>query len=139
MQFSRENFKYVLQCCRNNERRIKADALASDLLNKDIAQFWKHVDMQSSNKLSLANTVGEPLGIIILLLCGVLILNIYLQILNLKLTKNMLSMVSLIIQNGFTKSGGLDNLSAEHLLYAGQRLYIILSPLFNLCIVHVFY
>ena len=36
------------------------------------------------------------------------------------------------------KSGGLDNLSAEHLLYAGQRLDIMLSLLFNLCIVHGF-
>ena len=36
------------------------------------------------------------------------------------------------------QSGGLDNLSAEHLLYAGQRLDIMLSLLFNLCIVLVF-
>ena len=62
MQLSRANFKYALRCCRNNERKIKADALASDLLNKDIVQFWKHVDMQSSNKLPLANTVGGATG-----------------------------------------------------------------------------
>ena len=62
MQSTRAHFKYTLRWCKNNERTLKADALASDLINKDVIQFWKHVDTQSTNKLPLANTVGGATG-----------------------------------------------------------------------------
>ena len=134
---------------------IKADALASDLLNKNIVQFWNQVDMQSSNKLPLANTVGGATGHnnIASMWCSHfkdLFTNVKSEtdkdyalngVSDIKKCITLFNVYEIRKVNDSLekgKSGGLDNLSAEHLLYAGQRLDIMLSLLFNLCIVHGF-
>ena len=62
MLHTRSRFKYALRWCRNQEATIKADALADDLLSKNVCQFWTNVNKQSVNKMPLANTVGGATG-----------------------------------------------------------------------------
>ena len=43
MRITKAQFKYALRSVRKSEEMIKADALASDLLNNDYDSFWKDV------------------------------------------------------------------------------------------------
>ena len=43
MGSTKAKFKYALRSVRKSEAMIKADALASDLLNNDYDSFWKDV------------------------------------------------------------------------------------------------
>ena len=41
MRTSRAQFKYALRFARNQEETVRADAMATDLCNHDVDQFWK--------------------------------------------------------------------------------------------------
>ena len=43
MRITKAQFIYALRSARKSEEMIKADALASDLLNNDYDSFWKDV------------------------------------------------------------------------------------------------
>ena len=153
MQTTRANFKYALRWCKNNERTAKADALASDLINKNDIQFWKHVDQQASSRVPLANTVGGATGhkniaymwhdhfkdlfssvrteshkaFVEDTLLNVNPLNCMFTVMDIKYAIEKLD-------NG--KACGLDGISSEHVAYAGDRLAVLLMIIFNACMTH---
>ena len=43
MRTSKAHFKYALRFAKNQEETAKADALARDLIDKDVDNFWKTV------------------------------------------------------------------------------------------------
>ena len=66
MQATRAHFKYALRWCRNNERIAQADALATDLINKNDCRFSIFGSMLNSRLLVVFHLLilsGEPLAI----------------------------------------------------------------------------
>ena len=54
---SKSRFKYALRSVRKSEEMIRADAMASDLLNNDQDSFWKEVKKLNSCKSILTNII----------------------------------------------------------------------------------
>ena len=48
MRSSKSKFKYALRSVRKSEEMIRADAMASDLLNNDQDSFWKEIKKLNS-------------------------------------------------------------------------------------------
>ena len=64
---SKSRFKYALRSVRKREELIRADAMASDLLNNDQDLFWKNVKKLNSCKSILTNIID---GISVSPTCG---------------------------------------------------------------------
>ena len=54
---SKSRFKYALRSVRKSEEMIRADAMASDLLNNDQDSFWKEVKKLNSCNSILTNII----------------------------------------------------------------------------------
>ena len=163
MMADRAAFKLALRQCKRQEAQIKADKLAGDLLNKDAVAFWQEVQLQSCSKVPLAESVGGISGPHeianhwadhykqlfnsvprdgISALC----LQIQNEIQNNQNIRTSLEsgpqtfsvgdVVHALKQLKKRKAAGPDGISAEHLLYAGHRLHVLLSICFNSFILH---
>jgi exonuclease III len=62
MNKTRAQFKYALRICQREEQRMRADAMASKLVDMRYDEFWKDVSKQSARKSPLATTVGGVTG-----------------------------------------------------------------------------
>ena len=62
MRSSKSRFKYALRSVRKGEEMIRADAMASDLLNNDQDSFWKEVKKLNSCKSILTNIIDGISG-----------------------------------------------------------------------------
>ena len=54
---SESRYKYALRSVRKSEKLIRADAMASDLLNNDQDSFWKEVKKLNICKSILTNII----------------------------------------------------------------------------------
>jgi hypothetical protein len=154
MRFSRAKFKYAFRYGRNLEGVAKADAMAAQLSNNDVKDFWKNVKQISQNKSVIANVVNGCTGEWDI---AVMWENHYKQLFNSVNNCKWESHVQDILGNvesdpsmkvspaqvshcistlELDKAAGLDGLSAEALLYSHPRLNTLLSLCFNTCFSH---
>ena len=62
MRKSRASFKLALRWCRQNELKIKSQALATKLANRDTKGFWKEIRSTKATKSKLPHAVDEIEG-----------------------------------------------------------------------------
>ena len=62
MRSTKAQFKYALRSVRKSEEMIKADALASNLLNNDYDSYWKDVRMLNSCDSMQSNIIAGVSG-----------------------------------------------------------------------------
>ena len=62
MESTKAQFKYALRSVRKGEETIKADALASDLLNNDYDSYWKNVRKLNSCDSIKSNVIDGVSG-----------------------------------------------------------------------------
>ena len=152
---TRAVFKSALRNCKNIKDRAVADSIAKKFLDKDSNEFWKQINkVNSEYSPPLPQTIDGVTG-------KKQIVNLwknYFQgLLN---TSNDLSkkadvdraLYNCELPEGsfFTsndicaaikklksgKSPGLDKLSSENFKYASERLFVMLSLLYNACLLH---
>ena len=73
MRSSKSRFKYALRSVRKSKEMIRADAVASDLLNNDQDSFWKEEKKLNSCKSILTNVIDGILENLISPTCGKII------------------------------------------------------------------
>ena len=62
MRKTSAHFRYALRLARQQEETAKADALARDLSDKDVDNFWKAVHKINSNSIVQANVIDGITG-----------------------------------------------------------------------------
>ena len=155
MKQSRARFKFKLRLCKRDEARIRADILADDLVKRNMTLFWSHVSKQNRRCIIPADTVGGATGRESI---ASMWKNHYANLFNCVDTvsdkESVLDTISRVanvhdalcsddVKSSIkslnaNKACGLDNLFAEHLLYASPSIQTLLSICFNAFIVHGF-
>ena len=63
MARTRAAFKLALLYCRDHEDRLRADAVARNLGDKDFKSFWRNISKYNNSKSTkYANTIGDCSG-----------------------------------------------------------------------------
>ena len=62
MRSSKSRFKYALRAVKRSEEAIRADAMASNLLNNDYDSFWTDVEKLNSSNSILSNLIDGTSG-----------------------------------------------------------------------------
>ena len=155
MQVTRARFKQCLRYCKNIESVARADSLARKYMSKDPKLFGKEIKCINKNSNPVSNSINGISG-------DNQIVDMwkthYSDILNcnsdeknkhhvtnftssispqtnlLRITPDNVKDATLSMKMG--KSAGLDKLRAENLIFAGGRLIVLLSILFNLILIH---
>ena len=155
MKQSRARFKFKLRQCKRDEARVRADILANDLVKRNSTLFWNHVSKQHRRCIIPADTVG---GATARESIASMWKNHYANLFNCVDTESdkesVLDTISRVSNAHDTlcsedvkssvkslsanKACGLDNLFAEHRLYANPSIHALLSICFNAFIVHGF-
>ena len=155
MKQSRARFKFKLRQCKRDEARIRADILADDLVKRNTTLFWSHVSKQNRRCIIPADTVGGATGRESI---ASMWKNHYANLFNCVDTvsdkESVLDTISRVANVhdalcsddvkssvkslSANKACGLENLFAEHLLYACPSIHTLLSICFNVFIVHGF-
>lgn len=149
MRSCRSRFKYALRHCKRYEESHRADAMAKSVMNKDFEKFWKDVKVRNNSKVLLPKRIDD--------ICGETnITNMWMDCYkslfnrskeNIRITKlNCLyteelqvtvAEVERAIKNmSRNTAAGPDGLSAEHLIYASNRLPVLLSIVISSMFVH---
>ena len=135
--------------------RVRADILANDLVKRNTTQFWKHVSKQHRRCIIPADTVGGATGRgSIACIWKTHYANLFNCVDSASDKESVLDTISRISNVHDTlcsddvkssvnslsanKACGLDNIFAEHLLYASPSVHPLLSICFNAFIVHGF-
>ena len=154
MKKTRATFKYVLRHCKKQDSKAKADILAMRFLNKDSRSFWKELKKINGNdKNVLASTVNGVSG-------HNDIANMWHDYYKTLLNSTKRPVTRNFVSDHFQhcnsddfkispdevkesikdlkkgKSAGLDHLSSEHFKFASDRLYVLLSIVFNSMLLH---
>ena len=155
MKQSRARFKFKLRQCKRDEARIRADILADDLVKRNTTLFWSHLSKQNRRCIIPADTVGGATGRESI---ASMWKNHYANLFNcvdtVSYKESVLDTISRVANVhdalcpddvkssvkslSANKACGLDNLFAEHLLYASPSIHTLLSICFNAFIVHGF-
>ena len=157
MRSSKSIFKYALRSVRKSEEMIRADAMASDLLNNDQDSFWKEVKKLNSCKSILTNMIDGISGESNITnlwknhFCNILNANvcdsdlknnIMVQLENIQYTNDMTvsarDVSNLISQLKCGKAAGSDDLCAEYFRFAHDKLHALLSMCFTLFFTHCY-
>ena len=155
MKQSRARFKFKLRQCKRDEARVRADILANDLVKRNSTLFWNHVSKQHRRCIIPADTVGGATGresiasmwknhYANLFNCvdtesdKESVLDTISHVSNVHDTLCSEDVKSSVKSLSANKACGLDNLFAEHLLYANPSIHALLSICFNAFIVHGF-
>ena len=62
MRSSKSRFKYALRAVKRSEEAIRADAMASNLLNNDYDSFWTDVKKLNSSNAIISNLIDGTSG-----------------------------------------------------------------------------
>ena len=62
MRSSKSCFKYALRVVKKSEEAIRADAMASNLLNNDYDSFWTDVKKLNSSNAIISNLIDGTSG-----------------------------------------------------------------------------
>jgi hypothetical protein len=155
MRTSRSRFKYAMRKCKNNEKQLRADAVATSLSSCNFKEFWKEVCVMNNKSMPLSNTVNGVTGMDKIakmwaqhfkqLLNGVKaepkkedVLN---SVQHVPFNENMivspLEIYEICWNNlGKGKSTGIDSISSEHIQFASQIIYVLLSMCITAMFVH---
>ena len=155
MKQSRARFKFKLRQCKREEARVRADILANDLVKRNTTQFWKHVSKQHRRCIIPADTVGGATGRdSIACMWKTHYANLFNCVDSASDKESVLDTISRVSNVHDTlcsddvkssvnslsanKDCGLDNIFAEHIVYASPSVHPLLSICFNAFIVHGF-
>ena len=155
MRISRAQFKYALRIAKRNEETARADALARDLYDKDLGEFWSSVRQLNRNSSLLSNCIDGVTGeknisnywkehFYNLLNCNGNDTDIKHKVIgkleNIQYDANMIvtseDICKLIEKLKCGKASGPDGISAESLMFAHDRLHVLLSLCFSACFSH---
>ena len=137
---SRARFKYVLRICQRNEVQLRADTLASHLMHKNHATFWKDFGRNSCTNTRLTEMWRTYYNNLFSSIKSYRHKNeIVGKIANCGVDCDLITCdeVSKAISGiSIGKASGNDAIFAEHLRYAGNRISVLLSMCFNAFITH---
>ena len=155
MRTSRAQFKYALRIAKRNEETARADALARDLYDKDLDEFWSSLRQLNRNSSLLSNCIDGVTGeknisnywkehFYNLLNCNGNDTDIKHKVIgkleNIQYDANMIvtseDICKLIEKLKCGKASGPDGISAESLRFAHDRLHVMLSLCFSACFSH---
>ena len=144
MRTTRLAFKYALRQCKCLEDTMRANALATSLLSKNTNSFWKHVFVSRNKKVCTPTKVDARVGdkeitdmwrnhystLLNSVHCSIdkdRVLS-YLNDCSSKYSAISISVDD--VSNGLKlvklgKSCGVDGLSAEHFIYAGNYVFML--------------
>jgi exonuclease III len=154
MKRSRAVFKYCLRYCKRNEAQLRANATCDKMIVKDHIGFWKDIQSQQNKYVPSASVIDGVKGTDAIVNMW---MNHYKNIFcnaeynyndtkeitnnmsnvtdeNMYLDSDFITEIIFSLPNG--KSSGVDNITAEHLKYAGDKLSVMLSTLFSSIFVH---
>ena len=150
---SRARFKYAMKFISKNEQKLRKEAMAKNLANKDKTEFWRDIAKNNNSKTPLPDHIDEAKGTKeILSLWKKHFHDIFNCIKNEGKTRtanNIVEDVNKIIVDhqivkeaikdlSLNKSCGLDGITAEHLKYASEKLNYLLSMAITGFFVHGF-
>jgi len=155
MRISRARFKYALRQVKHIEETARADSMARDFYDNDVNEFWKTVKKVSQCGNMQANSIDGISGEVDIscfwkdhyqkLLnnntCDMNLKSAVLGKLNdIQYNKDMIvsatDISELIGKLNCGKSAGADNISAESLKFAHDKLNVLLSMCFSMCLSH---
>ena len=150
---SRARFKLALRSITRNEDRMRKEAMARNLANKNITEFWKEVSAANNHKTPLPDNINEACG-------SEEIVSLwkkhFYEIFNCinstnksqvvydlngpvnNIVVNPIMVTEAIKKLSPNKSCGLDGITAEHLKYASERLPYLLSMCITSFFIHGF-
>ena len=155
MRSSKSRFKYALRSVRKSEEMIRADAMASDLLNNDQDSIWKEVKKLNSCKSIPTNIIDGISGDSNITnlwknhFCNILNVNVNANVCDSDLKNNiMVQLENIQYSNDMTvsardvsnlisklkcgKAAGSDDLCAAYFKFAHDKLHALLSMCFTL-------
>ena len=154
MKNTRSNFKALLRKCKKQESTIKSDKLAQALRENDSLKFWQNVKNNFNHKSGLCSSSveGHTGAAEISQMWSEHFKGIYNSVnddvskdiitntLNVSIV-NDFDITVLDVENGIKKLSkgktcGEDNITPEHILYASDRLHVMLSMFYNCSINH---
>ena len=157
MRTTHAQFKYALRITKRNEESARADALARDLYDKDVDEFWSSVRQLNRSSSLLSNCIEGVTGeknisdywmehFHKLLNCNSnytdLKYNVIGKLENIQYDANMIvtseDICKLIKKLKCGKASGPDGISAESLRFSNDSLHVLLSLCFSTCLSHGF-
>ena len=150
MKRTKAQFKYSLRRCRANSDQFKADAIARELSLNDYNTFWKKIKNMNNAKLPLADCVDGVSGESKIVqmwkdhykqlfnsVPSVPEMNDEGELRNMSFRPITNDDVKEVVDKlSINKSSGLDGLTAEHLKYAGESIFHLLTLLINCIVIH---
>ena len=154
MKTSRARFKYALRQCKRDRYKHQANKIAQNLLSHDPKNFWKEIKkvMRQDQFDVLADTIDGHTGSQEI---AEMWRNKFSKLLNStgshrtpeaqkdrytrldeKVSLSPLEIITAIKKQKKDKKPGRDNLQGEHLLYAHDKLSVMLSLIFNAMFLH---
>ena len=144
-----------MRAVKRSEEAIRADAMASNLLNNDYDSFWTDVKKLNSSNAIISNLIDGTSGESNITnlwkkhFCNILNANtcdsdlknkIMTKLENIQHTDDMtvsgIDISNLISQLKYGKAAGSDDLCAEYFKFAHNKLHILLSMCFTLFFTH---
>lgn len=141
---SRKKFKSKLKECQLNEEKIKMDILAASRSDKNFVKFWNSTKKlnhkqelptcvnNSQDQAKIANMFANHFKVQPLPVSYEPDTQTELHTQHEPIDLSAKEVASVIRKMKRGKSPGHDGLSVEHILYAGDRIYSVLSNMFNL-------
>ncbi len=155
MKSSRARFKYAFRECVRNQETLKANAMASSLQQKDYVGFWKKVCQMNNSKIPTSNTVNGVSGPAeIADMWRTHYADLFNSVDNIKYKEQVMSyvratdnsvpvsvhnIVEILSKLKKGKAPGLDDLHAEHFIYASKKLCVLLSLLVSSIFSHGYF
>ena len=155
MKSSKSRFKYALRVVKESEEAIRADAMASNLLNNDYDSFWTDLKKLNSSNAIISNLIDGTSGESNITnlwkkhFCNILNANtcdsdlkneIMTKLENIQHTDDMtvscIDISNLISQLKCGKAAGSDDLCAEYFKFDHKKLHILLFMCFTLFFTH---
>ena len=153
MNQSRLKFKSALRYYQQNEIKMRVDSLARSMMNNGMTGFWKYVHKITNSKVPLATKVDGCVGdtnIAEMWKCHYK--SLLKSVENKNFKKSVMLDVNKQIKHFITitpfnildalknikcgKSSGIDDISAEHFVFAHSRIHVLLSLLFSAFVMH---
>ena len=150
---SRARFKYAMKFISKNEQKMRKEAMAKNLANKDKTEFWKDIAKNNNSKTPLPDHIDEGKGTPEILSLwkkhfhdifncikneNNIIKPFALEEVANEIAVSYLTVKEAIKELSINKSCGLDGITAEHLKYASERLIYLLSMAITGFFVHGF-
>ena len=147
-KLSNAKFKYAVRSVKRQENTMRADSLASKLQSKDLNDFWKEVKVMNNSKTSLPASIEDACSPVEI---AELWRKHYFKLFNcvnggsvalenVDPSENVLirsdDVFDAIRMLDINKASGIDQITAEHLKFAGKKVCPLLAMCFTGLLVH---